>query len=152
MTTEPVFEYDASVVGVEVEVGSAEITRERIEAYCRALGETNPLYTDEQAAKAGPHGVLVAPPSLVFSLQFREQAPDPQVQFGNATFASGNHVELFEPARLGDTITARQQVKEVYAKTGRTGTMVFVVRRTEYTNQHGRPVATAEQAQVHRQV
>ena len=74
------------------------------------------------------------------------------MQFGNATFASGHHVDLHEPVFVGDTITARQQVKEVYPKTGRTGTMVFVVRRTEFINQHGRPVATVEQSMVHRQV
>ena len=36
------------------------------------------------------------------------------------------------------------EIKEVYEKTGRSGRMVFVVRRTRYTNQHGEDVASVE--------
>jgi acyl dehydratase len=40
------------------------VTREMIADFCAAIGETTPLYTDPEAARAGPHGGLVAPPSL----------------------------------------------------------------------------------------
>lgn len=40
------------------------ITSETIADFCAAIGETNPLYKDAAAAKAGPDGGLVAPPSL----------------------------------------------------------------------------------------
>ena len=40
------------------------ITRELIADFCAAIGETNPLYTDPAVASAGPHGGIVAPPSL----------------------------------------------------------------------------------------
>ena len=52
-------DFDRSVIGVEVEVGTHEADKERMMAYARALGETNPLYLDEEAAKAGyaPHAV-----------------------------------------------------------------------------------------------
>ena len=151
MTAEPDIEYDRSVVGVDADVGSVEITREVIANFCTALGESNPLYTDEEAAARGPHGSLTAPPAILISLGF-QQGADPKVQFGNATFVGGHHLDVHEPIRLGDTISAKARIKEVFPKTGRTGTMVFVVRQVQYTNQHGRPVATAEMSMVHREV
>lgn len=150
-TDQPVFEYDESIIGKEFELGSQEITRERIRRFCDVLGETNPLYTDDAAAAAGPYGSVIAPPGLVYSLQLG-QGPDAKVKFGQATFHAGERAELHDVVRPGDTVTARQQVKEVFAKTGRSGTMVFVVRRTEFTNQHGVLVAAVEQSMVHREV
>ena len=145
------FSYDESVVGKEIEAGTYEITLERIQAYCESLGETNELYTDEEAAKAGPYGGIIAPPGILFTGAFG-QAPDAKIVFGNTTFMAGQRFELSEPIRPGDTITAHAQVKEVFEKTGRSGRMVFSVTRTRYTNQHGRDVAANEQSQVYRQV
>ncbi len=152
MTTEErIFEYDESVIGQEVELGSREITREHIRRFCEVLGETNPLFTDDEAAAAGPYGSVVAPPGLVYSLQLGA-GPDAKVKFGNTMFHSGERAELHGVVRPGDTVTARQYVKEVYPKTGRSGTMVFVVRRTEFKNQHDQLVAAVEQSIVHREV
>lgn len=151
MAAEPEIEFDRGVLGVEVELGSFEVTRERVDAYCAALGETNPLYFDERVALASRYEGLIAPPGLLYWMQLGE-GPDPKVRFGSAVFASGDRVELLEPLRFGDTITVRQAVQDVYAKTGRTGTMVFVVRRSTFTNQHGRLVASIEQSTVHREV
>ncbi len=142
-STEVQFEYDKSVVGVDVELGSFEITPEQVKAYCQALDDTNPLYAD---------GAL-APPGIFSSVSFgRGQALDAKVQFGNTTFMAGNRMEFHQPVRSGRTYHAKTQVKEVYSKTGRSGTMVFVVRRTEFTDEEGNLVAASEQSQVHREV
>ena len=63
-----------------------------------------------------------------------------------------NTVRWLKPVLAGDTISVSAQVKEVYAKTGRTGTMVFAVTKFTYRNQHGRTVANTESSTVHRQV
>ncbi len=146
-----VFEYDESVIGVELDVGTAEITHDRIAAYCAAVGETNPLYTDAAAAQAGPYGGLVAPPAILQTLGVGG-GPDPKVKFGNTAFHSGTRFEVYEPIRPGDVITVKAGVKEVYAKTGRTGTMVFAVRTQRFVNQAGETVALTEQSMVHREV
>jgi acyl dehydratase len=152
MTTEErVFEYDESVIGKEFEMGSREITREHIRRFCEVLGETNPLYTDDAAAAAGPYGSVIAPPGLVYSLSVG-QGPDAKLKFGNATFHSGERAELHAVVRPGDVISAKQFIKEVYPKTGRSGTMVFVVRRTEFRNQNDELVAAVEQSMVSREV
>ena len=47
-----------------------KLTGEAIALYCKAVGETNPLYLDEAAACAGPFGGLIAPPSIHILLMF----------------------------------------------------------------------------------
>ena len=151
MTTEVTFEYDRETIGKEVEVGSAEITPDRVAAYCAAVGETNPLYTDEAAAQAGPYGRLIAPPSIIQTFALRG-GPNPNVKFGNTSFHAGLHMDVKAPIFVGDTISVTADVKEVYAKTGRTGTMVFAVTRNFFRNQQGEVVAVTESSSVHRQV
>ena len=48
----------------------------------------------------------------------------------------GNEVEFYQLPKLGDRITARAKYLDIYEKTGRSGTMVFIVVETRYTNQH----------------
>jgi acyl dehydratase/predicted metal-dependent phosphoesterase TrpH len=145
-------ELDESVIGEEVHVGSLEVTLDSIANYCEALEETNPLYTDAAWAESeGPYGGIVAPPGILNTGHFRP-GPDPQVRFGDQQFMAGSRLETFAPIRPGDTIDAHTQVKEVYEKTGRSGRMVFIVRRTRYANQDGVDVAATENSLVMRQV
>ena len=145
-------ELDKSVIGQEVNVGALEVTLDSIANYCEALEETNPLYSDaEWAESEGPYGSVIAPPGILNTARLRP-GPDPQVRFGDQSFMAGSRLETFSPIKPGDTIDAFTQVKEVYEKTGRSGRMVFVVRRTRYANQDGVDVAATESSVVFRQV
>jgi acyl dehydratase len=144
-------EMDETAIGQEVHVGSLAVTLDSIADYCEALEETNPLYTDAAWAESeGPYGGIVAPPGILNTARLRP-GPDPQVRFGDQSFLAGSRLETFVPIRPGDTIDAYTQVKEVYEKTGRSGRMVFVVRRTRYANQAGDDVAATENSVVMRQ-
>ena len=151
MTTESTVKYDQSVIGVEVDVGSITIDREQIDRYCKVVGETNPLYTDDEAAKKGPHGEIIAPVGLLQTMHLA-QGLDPKVEFGNTGFHAGQRMELLSPIRVGDTVTAKAQVKDVYSKTGRSGDMVFVVTKVTYRNQRDEPVMSMEHSFVRREV
>lgn len=143
--------YDRSVIGREVAVGRFDVTRESIAAYCEALEETNPLYTDEAFAAQGPYRGIVAPPGILQAAPLAEP-PDPKLEFTGAMFMAGSRQEYFLPIRPGDVIEGFAQVKEVYEKTGRSGRMIFVVRRFRFANQHGEDVAAHEVSTVHREV
>ena len=62
-------------------------------------------------------------------------------RFGAAGFDAGKDVEFVAPIRPGDKITLSSHVKEIYEKTGRSGSMVFVVVRSTVRNQNGEVVA-----------
>jgi acyl dehydratase len=143
--------FDPSVIGVEEEIGSFDITLEQIQAYCAAVGETNPLYLDEEIAKAGPYGGIIAPPGIVHSISMGN-GPDAKIRFGTTSFHAGEKMEMIAPMYPGDHITAKIHVKELFEKTGRTGGMLFEVRRTIFTNQNGQEVVAAEKSFVRREV
>lgn len=58
-----------------------------------------------------------------------------------AVWRQGWNVEFGLPIRAGDSITIESQLRETYEKTGRTGTMVFIVFRSTLKNQHREVVA-----------
>jgi len=137
-----VVEFDPALIGRVFEITEpVSVTREMIAKFCEALGETNPLYTDDEGAKKGPHGELVAPPSFAITFRngrhFFQNIP----RFGRGGMDAGKDVEFVAPLRPGDSVTLNSSVKEIYEKTGRTGTMVFVVIRSTLKNQRGEVVA-----------
>jgi acyl dehydratase len=145
-----VVEFDTSILGKEFVLGTFQVTEEMIKAFSLAVGETSPQYVGSEAAKQGTNAGLIAPP--IFYDVFRgDQIPDPKVKFGKVSFNAGQRCEFYAPIRLGDTITMKARVTDVYEKTGRTGKMVFIVRQTTYENQQGEKLAMVEQSQVRRE-
>jgi len=135
-------DYDPGLIGRVFEVTDpVEVTAEDIRAYCAAIGETNPLYTDETAASSGPYGRIAAPPSYAVTFRNGRQFFTHVPRFGHAGFDAGKDVEFGVPIRPGDRITLSSHVKEIYEKTGRSGSMVFVVVRSTVQNQNGEVVA-----------
>jgi acyl dehydratase len=135
-------DYDPALINKVFEVTDpVTVTPEMIAKFCAGLGETNPLFTDEEAAKKGPYGGLVAPPSFAVTFRngrhFFQHVP----RFGRAGFDAGKDAEFVQPIRPGDQVTLHSHVKEIYEKTGRSGTMVFVVVRSTLKNQNGEVVA-----------
>lgn len=149
MVEQQELQFDRSVLGVEVDSGTFTATKEKILAYCAALNEKNPLFTDEAAAAKGPYGGLVAPP-MFFVVFPARQGLDPKIEFGNAQFHAGSRCEFSSPIRPGDTLSAKTAVTDVYEKTGRSGRMVFATHRTTFTNQRGEKVAAIQHSFVRR--
>jgi acyl dehydratase len=63
---------------------------------------------------------------------------------------AGKDVEFGVPIRPGDAITVRSILHDVYEKTGRSGSMTFVVLRVTLTNQRGERVAVVDNRFMHR--
>jgi acyl dehydratase len=150
MPTEIDYEYDHSLYGVEHESGPFQVTKEIIDVYARSIGEDNPIYVDPSAAQAAGYGNQVAPPTLC-ALFERGELPDIKLQFGRRQFHGGQRVEPRAPIVAGDTLSASSHLKDVYTKTGRTGTMVHVVWETTFRNQDGIVVADVQRSQVVRE-
>ena len=81
-----------------------KLTQDAIALYCKAVGETNPLYLDEAAAKTGPFGGLIAPPSIHILLMFACTPADDWMR-SPGTVNAGQSWSYNVPARPGDTIT-----------------------------------------------
>ena len=143
---------DRAMVGKEFDrTVFASITEAQILAYAAAYGETNPLYTDPAAAAGGPHGGLIAPPTFAVSLRGSHFMPrELPRNFGRNGFDAGKDIEIGAPIRVGDVLTGSSTVHDIYEKTGRSGTMTFIVFRTTVSNQHGEMVAVVDQKMMFR--
>ena len=126
------------------------VTAERIASFCAAVGETNPLYVDEAAAARGPYGGIIAPPAFVAGFRYGDEVFERIPVFRRGGLMAGIDFELEQPLRPGDSIRVSSVVKEIYEKTGRTGTMVFAVVRSTLINQRDEVVARIDHRMMNR--
>lgn len=139
------FTIDRSVIGKEFDRTSFEpVTAEEILEYAAASGETDSCV----AGRTGEE--LVAPPTFALRLRGRHFMPKELRDVGRSGFDAGKDMELGEKVRPGDVLTAVSVIHDVYEKTGRSGTMRFVVFRTRVTNQRGQMVAVIDQRMTFR--
>jgi acyl dehydratase len=145
---------DPAVIGREYDRKSyPPVTAAELIAYARSLGIEDPIYLDEQAAAAGPYGGLVAFPTFVVKLRGGVHFPPEVVkEMTRAGFDAGKDIELGEPIRPGDVLTASSRITEIYDKTGRSGTMTFLVFRHELRNQRDELVANVDNRLMQRVV
>jgi acyl dehydratase len=133
------------MIGRVLSTGSATVTAEHVAAFARALSDPNPLYVDPEAARRGPFGSLVAPPTypIAFMTQAMAGGMDTFLELGLnfMTLVHGEQeFEYARPIRVGETLTLTGRISDVYEKTGSSGTLDFVVLETEACGADGRPV------------
>lgn len=131
-------DFDRSIIGSEFDrTVFAPITKEAIVEYAAASGE--PLPND-----------VTAPPTFVVRLRGHRWMPANMPNLGRTGFDAGKDIEFGAPARVGDVLTAVSTVHDIYEKTGRTGSMAFVVLRMVVTNQRDDQVAVIDQKMMFR--
>jgi len=138
-------------IGTAAEPIKFGIEQGLISSFVQAVGDSNPLWQDEEYAKTTKHGGIIAPPWLLCAL-ITASLPDsrpgsvplpvPEVPPPRQHILDGGEEwEFFLPMRLGDTITSRSKLANVFEREGRMGKMLFFVYQTSYTNQRGESVA-----------
>ena len=142
--------YDSSWIGKEFDRYTYNVSKEEIVEFAQSVGETNPIYTDESYAKTTPYGGLIAPATFCVVFRSKARLPDLKLNYGKRGFDGGKECRFYTPVRPGDTITGVDRIAEVYEKTGRSGSMIFIVRESELTNQHGETVAVVRQSLIRR--
>ena len=143
---------DRSVLGREYDrLTYPPITADQLISYAKTLGVTDPIYLDEAAARGGPYGGLIAFPTFVVKLRGGQHMPmEVAREMTRGGFDAGKDIELGAPIRPGDVITATSAITEIYQKTGRSGSMWFVVFRQHLANQDGAMVANVDSRMMQR--
>ena len=143
--------YDRSLHEREHEAGPFEITAEMIQSVSASLGEKGAAFTSSEGARGNGFRDIIAPPTLCSIFVREVQLPDVGIDFGKTQMHAGQRVQPIAPIYAGDSITASSHLKDVYAKTGRSGTMVFIVWETTFRNQDGQVVAEVEESFARRE-
>ena len=125
-------------VGRTFDTVSFEIETESMLNFAKACGEQLPRYIDPE------HPDFQAVPNYTSCFHGRRALPEGFPMAMEQSFDGGKCVEWKGPIRAGDTITAKSLLHDVYEKTGRSGGMIFIVHRMEFTNQHSEPVAVVD--------
>ena len=118
------------------------VGREKVKEYALAVGETNPLHLDPEAARAAGHRDVVAPPMFAVVYSGPAMGPaifDPEVGMNFALMVHGGQEFTWGPLVVaGDEITTVASVKSIDVRDGRG----FYVFESVSTNQDGETVCT----------
>jgi acyl dehydratase len=131
-----------SAIGKTYEPLVYAVGREKVREYAHAVGETNPLHLDVEAARAAGYADVVAPP--MFAVVYTGQAiwpamADPEVGMDFAHMVHGSQEFEWGPVVVaGDEITTTTTVKDISKKAD----LGFYVYETVSTNQGGETVCT----------
>ncbi len=121
---------------------SYAVGREKIREYAQAVGETNPLHADVDAARAAGHADLVAPPMFAVVYTSPAIGPaffDPEVGMDFARMVHGAQEFAWGPLVIaGDEITTEIELADVSERGG----MGFYVFESRSDNERGERVCT----------
>ena len=128
-------------IGLESAPVTMEVEKGHILRFAEAIGDPNPIYSDEAAARKTGYGGLVAPPTFLRSVRGVNLELPFELSFSRR-LDGGSDWEYFQPVRAGDRITAVARIAELTERSGRLGLMVFMTTVTTYSNQFDEVVAT----------
>ena len=117
-----------------------EVGREKIREYANAVGETNEIYFDREAAKSAGFRDVVAPPMFAVVYSAGSVGPpifDHEIGIDFMRMLHGGQEFVWsEPVCAGDTITTETKFKDYSEKDGRK----FYVFESVSKNQEGQEV------------
>jgi acyl dehydratase len=128
---------DRSLIGRESEPVLHEVEKNAIRRFAEALGDPNPIYVDEVAARAAGYPSLVAPPTFPVALTTNERFRH-SLDLGTRSILQGEQqFEYVRPVVAGDHITVRTRVADVQERAGASGPMDVIVLEDEGRDDKG---------------
>ena len=129
-------------IGKTYPAATYAVGREKVREYAHAVGETNPLYLNVEAARAAGYADVVAPPMFAVVYAGRAITPalfDPEVGIDFARMLHGGQEFRWGPVVVaGDEIDTTTTIKDISARGG----MNFFVFETNSRNQRDETVCT----------
>jgi acyl dehydratase len=150
-----------ALVGREaVYTAPEELGRAAIRYFALAVGDDNPLYTDDAYARAAGHEGVLAPPTLVCETnQYsgRRRNADGYAGHewgieipGTRVVRGGNSYVFHRPVRPSDVLTVTWRITDIAEKQNRQGQdMVVVTSTAVYRNQDGDLLTENEETVIH---
>lgn len=138
-----------------------QITAREIGRFAQAIGETNPIHFDAEAARQSGHREIAAPPLFCQTLTYEEASPEKLPTDGSPleisvpvpaqrTVGGSSEYRIHRLVHAGDVITVHSQTKDIYARQGKSGLLYMIVVETVFTDQDDLPVASETATYVKR--
>ncbi|MGH3756690.1 FAS1-like dehydratase domain-containing protein [Actinophytocola sp.] len=118
-----------------------EATKDAIRIWARAIGDLNPLWTDEEYSSATRYGGIIAQPSMLYGFSLQAIGDRSGLPGVHSFFAGADH-EWYLPVRRNDSISVTMSLSDVVELRRRSGgRMIKQVSEVEFVNQHQEVVA-----------
>lgn len=134
---------DRKWIGYEMAPSVMPIEYTRLRFFAKSIGETQPIYTDLEAARAAGYPHLPAPPTFLFAAELDSGALDALLALLGVPLSQVLHGEqsytYHRPVCVGDTVTVRSRIEDIYDK--KDGALEFIVKASQVTNRQGELVA-----------
>jgi acyl dehydratase len=131
---------NADAIGKTYPATTYAVGREKVREYAYAVGETNPLYLDVEAARAAGHDDVVAPPMFAVVYSFPSVMPvffDPELGIDFSRLVHGGQDFEWGPLVVaGDEIATTLTVADISSR----GRNTYFVFETISTNQRDETV------------
>jgi acyl dehydratase len=132
---------NTEAIGKRYDPVAYEVGREKIREYAQAVGETNPVHLDPDAAREAGFRNVVAPPMFCAVYSRPAIGPavlDPEVGINFATLVHGGQEFAWgEPVCAGDEVSTTVVVKDIAERVS----LAFYVFESVSMNQDGDEVA-----------
>jgi acyl dehydratase len=120
-----------------------EVSREKIKEFADSIGDANPAFLDQEAARAAGHEDVIAPPTFVTLINLRAinviiHDPELGLDYGRMVHADQNF-QFTRPVRAGDRLTVTTVVEDITTRLGND----FLSIRAEINTEEGELVCTA---------
>ena len=140
----PMYEWDVAQLGDAAPPFTYLVTARSIADYCRAVRNENPLYQDADAARRGPFGGIVAPPTYAFKcapprrdeVMHARGFVSPEEKGDRSTPYAKSELFFQRPIRPGDEVTSVVSLEDKYERRGNQ----FMTWRVRATDARGEPV------------
>ena len=132
-------------LNLEFDSKSLRISEQDALVVAEACGESRPEYTDPS------HPAFQASPAIVASLASGRHLPIDFPSLGGIGMDGGKAVQRFKPVPVEAELTGRTHLHDIYAKSGRSGRMVFIVARMEIYDGAGEQLALSDSRMVVRE-
>lgn len=134
---------DKKWIGHRLAATRMTLERGRLCAFARAIGETDPVYTDIEAARAAGYADLPAPPSFLFGAELDAGTVDRMLADLEIPIARILHGEqgftYHKPICAGETVTVQSRIADLFDK--KNGALEFLVKTSEARNDNDELVA-----------
>ena len=134
---------DKSFIGHTLPAFNVPVEASRLRFFAKAIGQTDPVYTDDDAARAAGHAALPVPPTYLFCLEMDGPNPNAVRELLGIDIARILHGEqrftYHAPCHAGDVLRFEQRIVDIYDKKG--GALDFVARETKVSNHRGEHIA-----------
>lgn len=119
--------------------------------YAIAIDDLNPVYFDDERAKACGYKGIIAPPNYVTTLRHSVVPGPPESELledgmspkakppipGLQAMGGGQELEFHDPVYCGERITGERTIKNVNERESKAGPLIIILDEIRYSNTDG---------------